>query len=735
MATFTISTAAGFSMEQLNLFDLFEQAGEVRSATQYRPQDDASNNTRFNGVGLTYSGAHPDTVLTGGTINSIQDVSGGATVFNLTGVSISAVTLFNFYFAADTEGALEFMLSGNDTLAGGAGDDVLVDLLGDNRFVGGLGADIMRGGLGKDTYVVDDAGDSIQDEESSLENAVESSISFIMPQFISTLTLTGAAAINGVGRGGPFGPLDDTMTGNNAANVLEGGSGNDVLNGLAGNDTLDGGAGNDKMDGGLGNDVYFVDSFSDTVIDTSGTADEIRTNLNFFLSSTPTIEKLTLIGGAIRGSGNDLNNTITGNQFNNTLNGGGAGNDLLIGGHGNDFLSDGNGDNEFSQGTNTYKGEQGDDRYRVETATDIVVELENEGYDTVVADRTYTLTANVERLFLDGFTDPFNGSGNLLNNALHGNFGDNTLNGLVGADIMRGGQGNDTYVADNIGDRAIEATNGQVAGIFGGDDLVQASVTFRLGAFVERLTLTGALAINGTGNDLANTIIGNTNANVIDGKQGADSMSGGAGNDTYFRDDFGDTITDSSGIDTVNVSHLGYTLEANLENLNLLGTNTIAGFGNTLNNVITGNVAANALEGNNGNDTLDGKGGSDTMIGGIGADKFQFTMLAGGGTDSIFDFTPGTDDIVVDASVFGGGLVAGGIAASLLVKAAAPVATLGAGIGQFLFDTDDGRLFWDANGTTAGGVVHFATLELFDPPGAPPPAIPALLFSDFVVIP
>jgi Ca2+-binding RTX toxin-like protein len=711
MATFTISTAAGFSMEQLNLFDLFEHAAETKSATLYKSLDDAANLTNFTGVGLTYAGAFPDTQLTGGTITGIQDIQGGATIFRILGASIPAVNLYNYYVAADTVGALSEILSGNDTLTGGAGNDVLVDLLGDNRFVGGLGADIMRGGLGSDTYVVDNIEDVVDDADAfSGVNTVESSISYIMPQSVSVLILTGAAAINGRGRGAEFGPLNDTIVGNNAANILDGGTGNDTLS------------------GGLGNDTYIVDTLGDTVIDTGGSADEIQSYVSWFLSSNPAIEKLTLIGNAIRGDGNDLNNTITGNAFNNVLNGGGAGNDLLIGGAGNDFLADGNGDNELSQGTNTFKGETGDDRYRVETATDLVVELAGEGYDTVDSAISYTLTANVERLNLDGFIAPLNATGNLLDNTLIGNFGDNTLNGLLGADIMRGGQGNDTYVVDNLGDRAIENTNALVAGVAGGVDQVNSSVSFRLGAFVENLTLTGAGANSGIGNNLANVITGNGAANIIDGKQGADTMIGGAGNDTYFRDDFGDTITDTTGIDTVN-SSVTYALGVNLENLNLIGSNTIGGFGNNQSNLINGNGVANALEGNDGNDTLDGRGGSDTMIGGLGGDKFQFTQLSSA-FDSILDFNRFEfDKIQVSAAAFGGGLVVGALAFNQLVVGAAPVANLGAGIGQFLYDNsgvNEGKLFWDANGTTAGGAVHIATLNS----GVATP----LLSIDFIVI-
>ncbi|MFZ2028942.1 MAG: M10 family metallopeptidase C-terminal domain-containing protein [Vitreimonas sp.] len=56
---------------------------------------------------------------------------------------------------------------------------------------------------------------------------------------------------------------DDTITGNDVANVLMGNGGNDTLIGGAGADTLNGGAGADKMDGGDGNDTIFWDASDD----------------------------------------------------------------------------------------------------------------------------------------------------------------------------------------------------------------------------------------------------------------------------------------------------------------------------------------------------------------------------------------------------------------------------------------------------------------------------------------
>ena len=52
-------------------------------------------------------------------------------------------------------------------------------------------------------------------------------------------------------------------------------------------------------------------------------------------------------------------------------------------------------------------------------------------------------------------------------------------------------------------------------------------------ANVENITLTGAAALNATGNSGANIIIGNTGANSIFGGGGADTFTGGSGADVF----------------------------------------------------------------------------------------------------------------------------------------------------------------------------------------------------------
>lgn len=363
-------------------------------------------------------------------------------------------------------------------------------------------------------------------------------------------------------------------------------------------------------------------------------------------------------GGQDRIAGGAGNDTLRGNLGNDTLDGG-SGSDTLLGGEGSDMLG--------GLDADRMEGGTGDDQYFVESKADVVVEALGSGIDTVYAQFSYVLGANVENLSLIPLsaTDR-DGTGNILNNRIEGNNGRNVLNGLAGADILIGRKGDDTYVVDSAMDVIDEATGG------GGNDTVISSLSFHLAANgttvkgdFENLILTGSAA-DGFGNDLDNAIEGSGVANEIygdggddnllglggndslfgesgddnlDGSMGLDRMSGGDGNDTYDVDNAGDEILEGSGAlgghDTVYAS-ASYALTENVEDLimwSFIGPPPVTamnGTGNSLNNQISGNELVNTLLGLGGNDTLKGEAGNDTLEGGAGADK----MYGGGGNDT-----------------------------------------------------------------------------------------------------
>jgi Ca2+-binding RTX toxin-like protein len=108
-------------------------------------------------------------------------------------------------------------------------------------------------------------------------------------------------------------------------------------------------------------------------------------------------------------------------------------------------------------------------------------------------------------------------------------------------------------------------------------------------------------------------VMGTIDDDTIIGTVGADFMQGLAGNDIYVVNNVNDTIAENinGGADAVQAS-VSHTLEENVENLVLEGTQDIDGNGNDLNNVLIGNSGANTLAGGTGNDTLSGGLGNDT---------------------------------------------------------------------------------------------------------------------------
>ncbi|MEI6744612.1 MAG: DUF4347 domain-containing protein [Methylococcaceae bacterium] len=311
---------------------------------------------------------------------------------------------------------------------------------------------------------------------------------------------------------------------------------------------------------------------------------------------------------------------------------------------GTDFYSGTTGNDTIvgSTGSDTLSGGLGDDIYTINDAANVVVENPAEGFDTVHSTVSYTLSANVENLYLDG-NAVINGTGNVGKNWLHGNDADNTLDdgglvpsmptiGDIVADTLSGGKGNDIYIVHSVSTQVMGETN-----VGGTADAVQSYVNFTLPKNVENLTLIGILNASGKGNNLANVITGNDGNNILDGGAGTDILIGGDGDDLYIIDRMTDVVSEVSGqgIDTVQ-SITTYTLPENIENLNLMGLATISGTGNSDANIIMGNDAVNTLNGGAGNDVLRGKNGNDILLGGVGSD----TLIGGVGVDTL---TSGTE--------------------------------------------------------------------------------------------
>src|SRR3569623_803574 len=532
-----------------------------------------------------------------------------------------------------------------------------------NVLIGNSLANTLTGGLGDDTYVIS-TGDVVVAAANAGNDTVVSDVTYTLAANVENLTLTGTAVINGTGNS-----LNNILTGNSL------------------NITLDGGAGADTLSGGLGNDTYVVDNTADVVTEylNDGT-DTVQSSVTYTLGNN--VENLTLTGtAAINGTGNTLDNILTGNSFATVLTGG-AGNDTLNGGAGADTLI----------------GGVGDDTYVVDNTADVVTENLNEGTDTVQSSVTYTLGNNVENLTLTG-TAAINGTGNTLDNILTGNSlanvltggaGNDTLNGGAGAATLIGGLGDDTYVVDNTADVVSENLNE-------GTDTVDSFVTYTLGYNVENLTLTGTVAINGTGNSLNNVLIGNSLANTL---------TGGLGDDTYVIST-GDVVVEAAnaGTDTV-VSDVTYTLAANVENLTLTGTAVINGTGNSLNNILTGNSLNNTLTGGAGADTLSGGLGNDTYVVDNTADVVTENLNEGfDSVDSSVTYTLGNN--VENLTLTGTAAINGtGNSLNKIMTGNSPTNTLTGGLGDDTYVISTGDVVVEAANAGTATVVSDVTYTL-----------------------
>lgn len=304
--------------------------------------------------------------------------------------------------------------------------------------------------------------------------------------------------------------------------------------------------------------------------------------------------------------------------------------------------------------------------------------------------------------------------GNSAANWLFGNNGNDWLDGRAGADTLNGGAGNDTYILGSENDAVTDSS---------GTDTITSTITRSLAGYsmIERLTLAGTGNINGTGNGLANILTGNSGNNVLDGGTGLDTLVGGAGNDTYVLGAENDTVSDSGGIDritsTITRSLGGYST---IENLTLLGTGNINGAGNALANVLIGNAGNNVLDGGAGNDSLSsGNGadrllggvGNDTLTGGAGADVFVFNTALNASTnvDRITDFSVADDTIWLENGVLTALGAAGALASTAFLR---NTTGLAADAGdRLIYESDTGELYYDSNGSAAGGSTLIAVLN------------------------
>jgi Ca2+-binding RTX toxin-like protein len=381
---------------------------------------------------------------------------------------------------------------------------------------------------------------------------------------------------------------NDTLVGTGGVDTLLGGSGDDLVLGGGGGDTIQGNAADDTLDGGAGADLLDGGSGVDRASYLSASA---GLTIDLFDPSATTGDAVGDVYLSIEiVAGSDLADGLAGDAAGNTLEGNG-GNDTILGREGADTLRGGAGTDTLNGGIDLdlLEGGLGNDFYIVDDTGDTIVELSNQGYDTVNTTLlTFRLADNVERV-------NFNTSENVVG---FGNSGDNRFQSLggddrfvadAGADIYSGGAGVDTI------DYRTSATG--------------AGLNFKTSSF------TGAA-------------LGDTFAAIekyLGSDTAADTMTGG-GTGRFIFAGFGGNDKLTGGI----------------KNDQLLGGNG--------DDALVGGADRDALDGGAGDDRLTGGAHNDVLTGGLNSDTFVFAQNSG--VDRITDYDDAADLIDLTAFGF-----------------------------------------------------------------------------------
>ena len=545
-------------------------------------------------------------------------------------------------------------LIGSPVIDNLTGDD------GDNIIEGGDGRDILDGGAGNDTA-------SYRSSDGKVEVTVNGTANFGHGDGETLLrfeNLIGSA-------------YDDTLTGNDNPNVIEG---------LAGADTLDGGGAADA------DTLSYASSNAGVTIDLrEGTGN----NSNFIRTSSgghATGDKITL-GSFVNIIGSAHVDNLTGDNAVNRLEGG-AGNDKLNGGEGDDTLDGG-------PGGDALDGGDGDmDKVTYENATGAVtIDLSGSTGRGTAGDARGDTYKNIELYVGSAHDDTFI-AGPEADNA-DGGAGTDTISyerskKPVLLDLPTAGATNSTpqvggahaNVTDTNGNlRKENYAEGDILNNF--DNIIGSNIS-----------TSTARVTDGT-DMIHDKLTGNGEANVIDGRGGNDKISGGGGDDTLIGGSGDDILTGDGDADTFVISGkdtitdftqtedkldfgggsrsvLNLNYKVNAEDNNKLVINsgshqvtfdTITGItgingldatnfifnpdgyvkltdnsptgtdtrGNT---TIHGGEGDNRLTGGGNDDIINGNGGDDTIDGGNGDDDID-----GGSGDDIIEGDAGADEL------------------------------------------------------------------------------------------
>jgi Ca2+-binding RTX toxin-like protein len=536
--------------------------------------------------------------------------------------------------------------AGNDTVTGGALDDVINGDAGNDTLNAGTGVDVLNGGADDDRLIFAD----INAGESADGGTGNDTFEF--------------AAANGSGHTISASDTQVTVDGTtisitNVENyILSGADGNDSLSANGAGVELFGNGGNDNIflnssnigsssDGGSGFDILFY--FDSDISGTSRNVDNVITvnagslTIDGVTTTATNFERFVI-------SGLDGNDTISGGNLAESLSGG-AGNDTIDGGDGSDSISGGTGNDtlngdagndtiSISDGGDTIDGGADNDTLEIQSALDTQINIATGVTDVGGVAGT---AMNIENV-----------TGGTGNDNIIGDAGNNTLTGLGRIDILRGEGGNDTLIGGD-GEDVLWDEDGRdsIDGGAGANDLLRfvnvtaTTINVDLSTNVYDVggnagSVSGVEKISTSGLTTNDTVTGTSVNEQFILAAGIDIVDAGAGNDVVSISDGGDTIDGGLDFDALVVT-------TNEDVDVVLGTGALqigtdaASIATGFERVITGG----------GNDEIIGTAGNDVLESGAGNDR----IFALAGTDIIL---AGNDDDLVFVNDLAGDNADGG---------------------------------------------------------------------------
>ncbi len=544
---------------------------------------------------------------------------------------------------------------------------------------------------------------------------------------------------NGTGGSG-----NDTITGNDIANILRGNGGNDTINGAGGNDTIDGGTGVDTLIGGAGDDTIYFDSLDTLTLLDGGlgldTLVQLGVLITFDLASHNFERLLNIVTdlGAAAWSDQtdyydvtglyyecdiryddgtksvteyDVYNTETWSEWTVTY---AANGDIIS----QVFVADGTTDKAPSITSNgagtmaaiavaengtavttvtatdldagavlTYSITGGADaaKFTINAATGALSFVSAPNFETPTdagANNVYDVQVRVsDGALTDTQTIAVTVTDEVEPTVINGTASNNVLIGTAGMDIINGLGGNDTLNSLGGGDALTGGAGTDTATYVASAAGVNVSLMTGLGNGGDAQDDTLATIENLTGSNLDDTLEGDGGTNVLVG---------------------------GMGIDTVSYDHAAAGVTVNLASTKSqktggAGSDKLSGFEN-----MTGSGFNDKLTGSTSNNILDGGGGNDILAGGRGSDTFNFSSLSDG-SDIITDFTKGNDHIDLSQILDAIGLGYDDLIAEhyLIIETGNFATGQKTNSGKIL----DTHIYIDADGIGAGGAVLIATLE------------------------